>query len=71
MNIEKGIPFPSHSYGRYPFTQMEVGDSVLITGGKGEADKAYNAARSVGRYKKWGFSRRAISESETRIWRTR
>lgn len=71
MKIDKGIPLPEPQRGahslKYPFQQMEVGDSVFFEGQK-IGDRPYIAAKKCGRTKGRRFSGRNV-EGGVRIWR--
>lgn len=73
--IEKNVPKPNtkpyrnfkNGYSKYPFAEMEVGDSVLFPG-EGNNGPAYAAARKAGSRngrKYSGF----VQEGGIRIWR--
>lgn len=85
MQIEKNIPMPSPTDRRfsntesgraskYPFGEMEVGDSVLVDGEscKIKHCRAYGAARDYG--DKYGKTFKGAKEpgqpGKVRIWRT-
>lgn len=80
IKIDKGIPIPKLSYNngiyrkrKYPFRQMEVGDSFIISeeysrdimSRKGTAARAWSAKSGMG-YK---FSLHKTSDNKIRIWR--
>ena len=74
--IEKGVPFPEvHSKFKFPWPEMEVGDSVLIKTGKAETVdllkcKVKGAARYYG--VKTGKRFRSLidrDEDGVRVWR--
>lgn len=71
MKVEKDIAIPVGSAkgapAKYPFSKMEVGDSVFFENGK-TGGKEYLAAQALGRYKKWKFSGRE-QDGGVRIWR--
>lgn len=75
--IEKDIPLDcviTKKAGRpakYPFADMEVGDSILAEGDtcNTEKCKAYNAAKEYGRLHGIKFSGRAQGDGTVRIWR--
>lgn len=52
---------------KYPFSRMQVGESVFFSGAK-TGGKEYSAAISVGRYKGWRFGGKS-EEGGLRIWR--
>lgn len=70
IEIEKGIPMPDRRSGasaKYPWANMEVGDSFVMETGASSvgaytsyANKAYSPKR---------FSSRKIGPSQARIWR--
>jgi len=60
--IEKGVPIP----GRFPFGQMEVGDSFVITT---KRSTAAVAARRYGDKHKMKFVTRKMDNGAIRIWR--
>jgi len=71
--IEKGIPIPERRRGnlggasnRYPFGQMEVGDSFFCPGASSSVEAAANL---YGKRSDRKFSARYV-EGGTRIWRT-
>lgn len=54
--------------GKYPFTRMEVGESVFIAGETTKPGGAYTAAQVMGLSKGWKFTGRKV-EGGIRIWR--
>lgn len=74
MNIEKQIPMPepSTAFGqsrKYPFNEMEIGDSVLAEGfSSTKGCHPYNAAKVYGGRSGKKFSARKV-EGGVRIWR--
>jgi hypothetical protein len=70
MKIEKAIPIPPrhvHFNQKYPFRDMEVGESVALPA---EAiHKARDAAYAYAKANKKKFTVRKISETEYRCWR--
>ena len=75
--IEKGVPMPRPRRKReYPWEQMEVGDSFLLSCKSEDAAKVANRARSAAdsfakkRGLSWRFSFRHV-EGGIRIWRTK
>jgi hypothetical protein len=70
MEIEKGVEIPEATRGRrckYPFRQMEVGDSFLI-----EDEEQYKKVRSAA--STWGKKNGVVfttqvSEEGLRVWR--
>ena len=70
MNIEKGIPFPDFTGGniRYPWNEMDVGDSLFSP----KPNALASAASVWGKRKGWKFSARTVTENGvtgTRVWR--
>lgn len=70
MDIDKNVPIPLPGGRRkYPWAEMEVGDSVLLEGFHSTAEcYPYRAALNYAAY--WGlkFTARAV-EGGVRIWR--
>lgn len=69
ITIEKGIPIPPKSRrSKYPWEQMEIGDSFQVEGQKSVGfPKAFLE-------KGWEFERRTYQENGTdfvRVWRTK
>ncbi len=64
MEIEKNIPAPKRR--KYPFAEMDVGDSILVLGEEGR--KAANAARVYGHLNGIKFATRQ-RDGGVRIWR--
>ena len=66
--IEKNIPIPDKRAWKYPWKEMEVGDSIFIKG------KSINALTATGlRYLKkdgWDFAMRTV-DGGVRVWRTK
>lgn len=65
MKVEKGIPIPA----RYPFNQMEVGDSFVVP----MEITRYAVSTAAHRYgKKHGikFTVRRMTDKTIRCWRT-
>lgn len=79
--VEAGIPIPQrragtpvgHTYGsKYPFDEMEVGDSILFPGKQARhMGSILNTANSwcVHRNYEWMFCTR-LMEDGVRLWRT-
>ena len=69
MNIEKNIPVPEDRRGsrKYPFSKMEVGDSVFFEGASSDGIE-YTAARVSACRWGWKFRARA-ADGGLRIWR--
>jgi len=67
--VDRGIEYPD-SRTRYPFNDMEVGDSILFTE-RAPADSARVAALRFARIQTppWRFSLRTVSNG-FRLWRT-
>lgn len=74
FEIEKGVPLPEKKFGnKYPFAQMEVGDSVLIPfeveGGAVRAqDLRARLSPSISRLAPRKFATRRV-EGGIRVWR--
>ncbi len=67
LKIEKGIPYPGRRVGRYPWHEMEVGDSVFFDDSYKVStvrQSSYNHGRKHG--KKFGYSK---VQGGFRIWR--
>jgi hypothetical protein len=65
MKIEKNIPIP----GRYPFGQMEVGDSFAIPPSINRQTVSVAARRYSDKYNKT-FVTRKMPDNTVRCWRT-
>lgn len=71
MQIEKNIPMPLQVRGaprKYPFYDMDVGDSVFFPSVSSTASNEYRAAINAGRNHGMRFSARNI-DGGLRIWR--
>ncbi|MBB4039134.1 hypothetical protein GGR34_000769 [Microvirga flocculans] len=67
IKIEKGIPIPNaHRERRYPWGDMEVGDSIFIPNTTSE--RIAPTAHDYGRRHKRKFSVRKV-EGGVRVWR--
>ena len=74
FKIQKNVPIPPRAGGRsgskYPFRQMEVGDSVFV---EGKVSKVASAIQSTSKINKgWKFESRKADEngaSGVRVWR--
>lgn len=69
IKIDKNVPLVRHSGDgtrKYPFPDMEIGDSICIPHEKGEG--ARTAAANWGKYNGRKFSSRTTPEG-LRIWR--
>jgi len=67
FRIEKGIPIPSRRNGSYPFDQMKVGDSFVVTG---EQCKSIHQALYYQNTKSnMKFTGRKLDEGKYRVWR--
>jgi hypothetical protein len=67
VRIEKGVPLPrAHRSSKYPWRQMEVGDSFFAAGVLRSSlrQQAYAVGRKIGRK----FAVRQV-EGGTRVWR--
>lgn len=63
--IEKGVPIP----GRFPFEQMEVGDSFAVPSGVPRTTISIAALR-YGRKHGAKFTTRTLPDGTIRCWRT-
>lgn len=72
FKIEKNVEFPRNPASKYPFLDMEIGDSFFVSVDR-ECEKSYtgqritNSGRMVTGYK---FSYRKV-EGGVRIWRVK
>jgi hypothetical protein len=67
--IEKSIPIPDRTAqepGRYPFAQMEVGDSFVVP--RSERHRVDNAAAWYRKRRGHRYTRRTLGDT-VRIWR--
>jgi hypothetical protein len=67
--IEKGIPIPPRRCGRkprYPFGQMEIGDSVIV-----EIISGARAATTYGRRHGKKFQSEKQADGKYRVWRVK
>jgi hypothetical protein len=71
MKVEKGVPIPDFDRNRrYPFHEMEVGDSFQESGGEKERRAAAVAARTYGGKRGQKYTTRVCKETATdRVWR--
>lgn len=71
VKIEKNVPIPPQSWriAKYPFHEMEVGDSLLID--YQERNAVLGAAKKYGKDTEKDFTSKRVSETEARIWRTK
>lgn len=67
--IERGIPMPNNSKGarKFPFAEMEVGDSFAAPSDK--ITSARQSAVAFGKYHGIKFSCRKQEDGSIRIWR--
>lgn len=66
--IEKGVPPPEQiSKAKYPFPEMEVGDSFVAP--QSDIDKVRFAAGQMARRKGMKFATRRMDDGTYRIWR--
>ena len=73
ITVDKNRPIPPLTNRRYPFGQMEVGDSFWLPIGQNEEQTKNNircAASAYGRRKNMRFSVRK-SEGGLRVWRVK
>lgn len=66
-NIDKNIPAPISRYAKYPFSKMEVGDSVFFAGEGHGSNCVHAAKRYFKRSNKKMTSRK--EDGGIRIWR--
>jgi hypothetical protein len=70
MKIEKGIPIPARTGAKgprgskYPFADMEVGDSFALPVGEKETSKAVRA-RVASSFKRWARNTGATTKVKT------
>ena len=64
--IDKNIPIPTKTNSKYPFGEMEVGDSIEIK----NIDLAYNSAAAAGRRFAPKKFKAGTHDGVARIWRT-
>ncbi len=73
FKIEKGIELPNPKETKYPFAEMEVGDSFIFADYTRERmGSASTGANSWAKTKGngWKFSVRKTADNKIRIWRT-
>ena len=70
--VESGIPIPTTRKTKYPWLQMEIGDSFTVNASyNNNAGKIRSAAAGAGRRYKRRFTIRTIDDGQTiRVWRT-
>lgn len=72
FKIEKQVPVPkSYRQHKYPFADMEVGDSFFVPeddGGNRVRDRVAPAANGYGKPRGWKFTTRTV-EGGARCWR--
>ncbi len=68
--IEKNVPIPLKGNVRrkYPFAQMEVGDSIFVAGDAAKTENISCSANAYGKRNGAKFSARCV-EGGVRIWR--
>ena len=64
IKIQKGVPIPPVRR-KYPFREMQVGDSFFVAGGKPSVAGAISSATKTGR----GRFRTAKEKGGLRVWR--
>ena len=73
FEIEKNIPIPISVYNKYPFGEMEVGDSFFVSVKNEDRHVIGNNIRSAARSGRWGdgkFTTKWIkAETGYRCWR--
>jgi hypothetical protein len=69
--IEKGIESPKVKNAKYPFSKMEVGDSVVMAEiyTRALAQKYFTAAKNYGTRWNKKFSAKKTEDGKLRIWR--
>jgi hypothetical protein len=70
IEIEKGVPLPAHRdppVRRYPFREMEVGDSFTVEGDSTALSRL--AGYGNGRFHPKRFVQRKIAPNTYRVWR--
>ena len=77
FSIDKGIPIVNSPSKRgrpskYPFEEMEIGDSILVEGKTCRTTdcQGYNAAQAYSARSGKAFTGRAQGDGTVRIWRT-
>lgn len=65
--IEKGVPIPNRG-AKYPFHDMEPGDSLLLEGTEHERKLATAAFRTHARRRDYRVIQRKVGENKTRVW---
>jgi len=70
VKIEKGIPVPSRrpKSGKYPFSEMEVGDSFVIHPDNGGLICGAARIHKLN-HPGMNFTTRKLSDTESRCWR--
>lgn len=68
IKIDKSVPIPKHAdrNGKYPWREMEIGDSFVVSSA---GDKLPSAASWAGKRHGLRFTCRKIDENTTRVWR--
>lgn len=70
FEIDKGVDIPT-SRTRYPFSEMDPGDSILFESEKQAASARVAAVRfAQARSPEWGFTLRKV-EGGWRLWRAK
>lgn len=68
VKIEHGIPIPANASGvanrKYPFAQMKIGDSILVSVKSRQSAYAYKL-----RHPEFKFVTRRVSSTHVRLWR--
>lgn len=67
MKIEKNITMPGKKNAKYPWKEMEIGDSFVVPSDKGArfAGQAHAASKALGR----AFAVRQMPDRSYRCWR--
>ena len=71
FSVEKNVRMsPRHKNSKYPFAEMDIGDSILVPAGvEGGTIRVGVAARSYAAYSGKKFSRKTLQNGDMRIWR--
>lgn len=65
IKVDKNIPIPTSKYTKYPYGEMEVGDSFFV---KIEREKIYSSSSQYGKRHNAKFSVRKEADGY-RVWR--
>jgi hypothetical protein len=67
IKIEKDIPVPSHGNSKWPFKDMEIGDSFAVN--ESERSPLAGAAYDYGKRNNMKFLTRKVPGAQVRCWR--